>query len=102
VALSIGILVLLAVITVNMLLLLVSGWLLMYAGIFILGFGGSRWTSDMAINYYKTVLAVVVPIMSRQEPRFALNSIPMSEPESHLTVISLRQSGECRIAHWCQ
>ncbi len=51
VALSVGILILLAVVAVNMLLLLVSGWLLMYAGIFFLGFGGSRWTSDMAINY---------------------------------------------------
>ncbi|OOX21413.1 conjugal transfer protein TrbL [Xanthomonas campestris pv. azadirachtae] len=40
VALSVGILILLAVVAVNMLLLLVSGWLLMYAGIFFLGFGG--------------------------------------------------------------
>ncbi len=64
VALSIGILILLAVVAVNMLLLLVSGWLLMYAGIFFLGFGGSRWTSDMAINYYKTVLGVAVQIMT--------------------------------------
>jgi type IV secretion system protein TrbL len=40
---------------VNMLLLLVSGWILAYAGVFFLGFGGSRWTSDMAIHYYKTV-----------------------------------------------
>lgn len=64
VALSVGILILLALIAVNMLLLLVSGWLLMYAGIFFLGFGGSRWTSDMAINYYKTVLGVAVQIMA--------------------------------------
>ena len=64
VALSVGILILLAVVAVNMLLLLVSGWLLMYAGILFLGFGGSRWTSDMAINYYKTVLGVAVQIMT--------------------------------------
>ncbi|WP_413974928.1 P-type conjugative transfer protein TrbL [Stenotrophomonas acidaminiphila] len=64
VALSVGILILLAVVAVNMLLLLVSGWLLMYAGIFFLGFGGSRWTSDMAINYYKTVLGLAVQIMT--------------------------------------
>lgn len=62
--LSAGILLLLAVIAVNMLLLLVSGWLLSYAGIFFLGFGGARWTSDMAINYYKTVLGVAVQIMT--------------------------------------
>ena len=48
----------LALIGVNMLLLLISGWILAYAGIFFLGFGGSRWTSDMAINYYKTVLSI--------------------------------------------
>lgn len=64
VALSLGILILLAVVAINMLLLLVSGWLLMYAGIFFLGFGGSHWTSDMAINYYKTVLGVAVQIMT--------------------------------------
>ncbi|MFZ0258037.1 MAG: P-type conjugative transfer protein TrbL, partial [Gammaproteobacteria bacterium] len=46
------ILVILALIGVNMLLLLVSGWILAYGGVFFLGFGGSRWTSDMAINYY--------------------------------------------------
>lgn len=63
VALSIGILILLAVIAVNMLLLLVSGWILAYAGVFFLGFGGSRWTSDMAINYYKTVLGIAVQLM---------------------------------------
>ena len=64
VTLSVGILILLAVVAVNMMLLLVSSWLLMYAGIFFLGFGGSRWTSDMAINYYKTVLSVAVQIMT--------------------------------------
>ena len=62
--LSGSILLLLAAVAVNMLLLLVSGWILMYAGIFFLGFGGSRWTSDMAINYYKSVLGVGVQLMS--------------------------------------
>lgn len=59
---SLAILLLLAAIAVNMLLLLVSAWIMMYAGIFFLGFGGSRWTSDMAINYYKTVLGVAVQL----------------------------------------
>lgn len=63
-ALSAGIMVLLAVIAINMLLLLVSAWILMYGGIFFLGFGGSRWTSDMAINYYKTVLGVAVQLFT--------------------------------------
>ncbi|WP_431064727.1 P-type conjugative transfer protein TrbL [Methylotuvimicrobium sp.] len=62
--LSAGILLLLAAVAVNMLLILVSAWILMYAGIFFLGFGGSRWTSDMAINYYKTVLGVAVQLFA--------------------------------------
>jgi type IV secretion system protein TrbL len=47
-----------------MLLLLASGWVLAYGGVFFLGFGGSRWTSDMAINYYKTVLGVAAQLMA--------------------------------------
>lgn len=61
--LAIGILVILALVSINMLLLLISGWVLAYGGVFFLGFGGSRWTSDMAINYYKTVLGVAVQLM---------------------------------------
>jgi type IV secretion system protein TrbL len=63
VILSAIILTVLAVIAINMLLLYVSGWMLAYVGIFFLGFGGSRWTSDMAINYYKTVLGIATQIM---------------------------------------
>lgn len=36
---------------------LCSALLLIYAGIFVLGFGGSRWTSEIAISYYKAVIA---------------------------------------------
>jgi len=64
VVLSAGILILLAAIAVNMLLTLVSAWILMYAGIFFLGFGGSRWTSEIAINYYKSVLGVAAQLMA--------------------------------------
>ncbi|NRP55568.1 conjugal transfer protein, partial [Xylella fastidiosa] len=52
------ILIVLALIGVNMLLLLVSGWLLSYGAVFLLGFGGGRWTSDIAISYYKTVIGL--------------------------------------------
>lgn len=62
--LSLMILFMLALIAINMLIMLVSGWLLIYAGIFFLGFVGSRWTSDMAINYYKTVLGVAVQLFA--------------------------------------
>lgn len=58
------ILVVIALIGVNMLLLLVSGWILAYAGVFFLGFGGSRWTSDMAIAYFKTVLNIAVQLLT--------------------------------------
>lgn len=58
------ILFILALIGINMLLLMVAAWILAYAGIFFLGFGGSRWTSDMAVNYYKTVLGLAVQIMA--------------------------------------
>ncbi|WP_404361585.1 P-type conjugative transfer protein TrbL [Methylotuvimicrobium sp. KM1] len=59
---AVVILVILALVSVNMLVLLVAGWILAYAGVFFLGFGGSRWTSDMAINYYKTVLGVAAQL----------------------------------------
>lgn len=61
---SLIILVVLALVAINMLLLLISGWVLAYAGIFFLGFGGSKWTSDMAINYYKTVLGLAAQLMA--------------------------------------
>ena len=59
---SLIILIILTVIAVNMLLLLISSWVLMYAGIFLLGFGGARWTSDIAINYFKTVLSIGIQL----------------------------------------
>jgi type IV secretion system protein VirB6/type IV secretion system protein TrbL len=61
---SVIILVVVALIGVNMLMLLVSGWILAYAGVFFLGFGGSRWTSDMAIAYFKTVLNIGVQLLT--------------------------------------
>jgi type IV secretion system protein TrbL len=54
----------LALIAANMLILLVSAWILAYAGVFYLGFGGSRWTSDIAISYFKTVLNIGVQLMT--------------------------------------
>ena len=58
------ILVVISLIGVNMLVLLCSAWILMYGGVFFLGFGGSRWTSDIAINYYKTVLGVAASLLA--------------------------------------
>jgi type IV secretory pathway TrbL component len=42
----------------------VSAWIVLYAGLIFLGFGGCRWTSDMAINYYRTVLGIGVSLMT--------------------------------------
>ena len=62
--LALAILIILALIGVNMLLLMVSAWILAYGGIFFLGFGGSNWTSDMALNYYKTVLGIATQLFA--------------------------------------
>ena len=62
--LGFGVLALLSLVAVNMLILLVSGWVLLYGGVFFLGFGGARWTSDLAISYYKTVLGVAASLFA--------------------------------------
>lgn len=62
--LSLGIMMVLTTAAVNMILLVVAAVLLMYAGIFLLGFGGSRWTSDIALNYYKTLFGIGLQIMT--------------------------------------
>ncbi|PJE09586.1 P-type conjugative transfer protein TrbL [Legionella sp.] len=54
------ILVVLALVGVNMLIILISAWILAYGGVFLLGFGGGRWTQDIAINYYRTVLSIAL------------------------------------------
>jgi type IV secretion system protein TrbL len=63
---AIIILVVCALIAVNMILLLCAAWVVVYAGLIFLGFGGCRWTSDMAINYYRTILGVGVSLMTMQ------------------------------------
>jgi type IV secretion system protein TrbL len=61
--LAIVILIVLAYVGVNIMLALLSSWILMYAGVIYLGFGGCRWTSDLAINYYRAVLGIGVKVM---------------------------------------
>jgi P-type conjugative transfer protein TrbL len=55
-----------ALIAVNMIFLLASAWVTLFAGVIFLGFGGCRWTSDMAINYYRTVLGIGISLMVMQ------------------------------------
>lgn len=57
------ILVVLALVGINIVIILISSWMLAYAGIFVLGFGGGRWTSGIAVSYYKTVLSVAIRFM---------------------------------------
>jgi P-type conjugative transfer protein TrbL len=64
VIISVIILIVCALVAVNMILLLCAAWIVLYAGLIFLGFGGCRWTSDMAINYYRTVLGVGVSLMT--------------------------------------
>ena len=61
---ALAVLVVLAIVSVNLLLLLAASWILLYAGVFFLGFGGSRWTSDMAINYYKAILGLAAQLLA--------------------------------------
>jgi type IV secretion system protein TrbL len=54
------ILIILALVSINMLIILITAWILTYGGIILLGFGGGRWTQDIAIQYYKTVLGIAL------------------------------------------
>ena len=62
--LALIVLIIIALIGVNMLLQLCSAWVLAYAGVIFLGFGGSYWTKDMAVNYFKTVLGIGASLMT--------------------------------------
>jgi P-type conjugative transfer protein TrbL len=53
-----------AVIAAQMVVLLCSSWILIYGGVFYLGFGGGSWTSDIAKNYFKTVLAQAMQVFT--------------------------------------
>ena len=56
--------VILTAVGVNLFLLYAAGYIVVYAGFFVLGFGGSRWTSDIALNYYKTALSIALKLMT--------------------------------------
>jgi type IV secretion system protein TrbL len=66
VAIALIILIVCALTAVNIILLLCASWIVIYAGLILLGFGGCRWTSDMAINYYHSVLGIGVSLMTMQ------------------------------------
>ena len=53
-----------AVVAANVLLAMLTAYILAYAGIFVLGFGGSRWTSDIAFNYFRAVIGIGLKLMA--------------------------------------
>jgi len=61
---TLAILACMGVVAANVLLALVTAWVVAYAGIFVLGFGGSRWTSDIAINYFRAVAGIALKLMT--------------------------------------
>lgn len=61
---SFAILACMAIVAANVLLALITAWIIAYAGIFVLGFGGSRWTSDIAVNYFRSVAGIALKLMT--------------------------------------
>lgn len=51
-----------ALIAAEVVLALVIMWVKVYAGVIMLGLGGSRWTQDYAVNYFKTALGAGVKL----------------------------------------
>lgn len=54
----------LAAVAANVLMVLVTAWIMAYAGMFVLGFGGSRWTSDIAIGYFRAVAGIAMKLLA--------------------------------------
>lgn len=59
-----AILIMLVLAAINILLVLIGGWVLTFGGLFYLGFGGGRWTTDMAIGYYRSIFKVGMELMT--------------------------------------
>lgn len=60
------ILIVAALVSVNMILLLCSAWVVLYAGVVYLSFGAIAVTRDMAVSYFKTVFGIGVSLMTMQ------------------------------------
>ncbi len=70
-----------------------SATFLVYVGIIVLGFGGGRWTSDIAVNYYKAVIAAGLKL-------FALNLLMATAVElvNKIFANSVTQIGQAYLA----
>lgn len=52
-----------ALIGINLMLIHITAYFVGYVGFFVLGLGGSKWTSEYAINYYKAMLATGMQLL---------------------------------------
>lgn len=85
------------IIALKVLIQLISLWCYMYAGAFLLGFGGGRWTRDMAIEYFRGVLAASVKYFAMLFIVAIMNSLmttllktwDITEPVSTLQALAL-------------
>jgi P-type conjugative transfer protein TrbL len=66
ITLAVGVItvIILAMMSVNYIILIVEAYILAYAGSFLLGFGGLHWTREIAINYFKTCLGLGMQILT--------------------------------------
>jgi P-type conjugative transfer protein TrbL len=63
---SLIILIVCALVSVNMILLLCAAWVVLYAGVIFLSFGALEITRDMAVSYFRTALGIGVSLMTLQ------------------------------------
>lgn len=91
------------IISVKLLVQIIILWCYMYAGIFFLGFGGSKWTREYVINYFKGVLIqstqyfamiIIVAMMKSLLSNFSTYINQASDP------IQLLQLLVCPIIFW--
>lgn len=61
--LALAIVTALTLLAAQLALVVIMAWMLAYAGIFLLGLGGTRWTAPIAIGFYKNVLALGASLM---------------------------------------
>lgn len=62
--LALAIFIVMALIAANFLVEIISAWVMVYAGFFVLAFGSADWTRDMAISYFKLVIATGLKLMT--------------------------------------
>lgn len=62
--LALAVLVAFVLVAVNFVLVKFGAYILIYAGIIYLGFGGARWTSDIALNYFKACVAQGIKLLT--------------------------------------